>query len=82
MTGPDLRLRREVAGVQAIAIAGRMSCNPSTISRLERRQSVGDEVARRYLDAVDAEAQERERDRRQLARELIRCGTAALAAAR
>jgi len=78
MTGSDLLLRREVADVQAIAVARHLGCSPSTISRLERRPAVSDETAQRYLDAVAVVARERAQNRRRLARTLIRTGTAAL----
>ena len=70
MTGPELRLQRQAAGITAQSVARLLQRSPSTVSRLESRRVVRDSTALRYLEAVVLAGEESEARRAGAADEL------------
>jgi hypothetical protein len=52
-TGKDLKLKRVAADVQAKQIAFEMGVSAAIVSRVENSRLVTDEMAARYLTALD-----------------------------
>ncbi len=53
-SGEELAARRVQFGVLQAVLARKMNRHQSSVLRLERRASIGDRLALRYLDALDA----------------------------
>jgi hypothetical protein len=70
VTGSDLRIERERAGVRASDVAVYFDRHPAWVTRLEQQAEVDDVTSRRYLRAVGNLVPLRNAVRRELIREL------------
>lgn len=66
MRGAVLRAQRELMGISGSDVARYLGRVPSAISHLEQRESVGAQLAERYIEALTAIAAERLRDQEAL----------------